>query len=98
MYIVVWYLGRWDGEEGVITKTACVDKPVLLWFLCGLKLYNHCRSILTAVEAHYKDPSSPYPGEDNSMIYELTPYLETAGINDPLTKVVMRYKSILCYL
>ncbi len=45
------------------------------------------RSILTAVEAHYKDPSNPYPGEDNAIMYELTPYLETAGINDPLSKV-----------
>ena len=46
-----------------------------------------CRSLLTAVEAHYKDPTNPYPGEDNSILYELTPYLESAGISDPLTKV-----------
>jgi len=45
------------------------------------------RSLLSAVEAHYKDPTHPYPGEDNSVIYELTPYLESAGIHDPLTKV-----------
>ena len=45
------------------------------------------RSILTSVEAHYKDPSNPYP-EDNEIMVELTPYLEAAGINDPLTKVV----------
>jgi len=40
------------------------------------------------VDAHYKDPSNPYPGEDNDIMVELTPYLEAAGINDPLTKVV----------
>ena len=39
------------------------------------------------MEAHYKDPSNPYP-EDNEIMVELTPYLEAAGINDPLTKVV----------
>ena len=50
------------------------------------------RSILTSVEAHYKDPSNPYP-EDNEIMVELTPYLEAAGINDPLTKVV--YYSLL---
>ena len=57
---------------------------------CAGVTHKHCRcrSILTAVAAHYKDPSNPYPGEDNSMIFELTPYLETGGINDPLTKVL----------
>lgn len=44
-------------------------------------------SLLMAVEAHYKDPTNPYPGEDNAMLYELTPYLESAGLSDPLTKV-----------
>ena len=39
------------------------------------------------MEAHYKDPSHPYPGDDNAVIYELTPYVESAGIHDPLTKV-----------
>lgn len=51
----------------------------------SLQAFN--QSVLTAVEAHYKDPSNPYPGEDNAIMYELTPYLETAGINDPLTKI-----------
>jgi len=46
------------------------------------------RSLLSAVEAHYKDPSHPYPGEDNTVIYELTPYVESAGMHDPLTKVM----------
>ena len=56
----------------------------------GLILTTHItnRSILSAVEAHYKDPSHPYPGDDsNQILYELTPYLESAGINDPLSKV-----------
>ncbi len=45
------------------------------------------RSILTAVEAHYKDPSISYPDEGNQIMFELTPYLESAGINDPFSKV-----------
>lgn len=45
------------------------------------------RSLLSSVEAHYKDPSHPYPGDDNAVIYELTSYVESAGIHDPLTKV-----------
>lgn len=49
------------------------------------------RSLLSSVEAHYKDPSIPYPGDDNAVIYELTPYVESAGIHDPLTKVYLLY-------
>lgn len=55
--------------------------------LLSNSLHAFNQSVLTAVEAHYKDPSNPYPGEGNDMLYELTPYLETAGINDPLTKI-----------
>ena len=51
------------------------------------KVYNVSRSMLTAIEAHYKDPSIPYPGEDNAILFELTPYLESAGFHDPLSKV-----------
>ena len=46
------------------------------------------RSLLTAIEAHYRDPSNPYPGDDNAILFELTPYLESAGFHDPLSKVI----------
>ena len=54
--------------------------------------YNHPTppsSLLTRVEAHYRDPdANPYPGGESEAVFdELTPYLETAGINEPLTKV-----------
>ncbi|XP_065890140.1 WASH complex subunit 5-like [Dysidea avara] len=52
------------------------------------------QSLLSAVEAHYKDPSHPYPGEDNTVIYELTPYVESAGIHDPLTKIYATLKPV----
>ena len=52
------------------------------------------QSVLTAIEAHYRDPSNPYPGEDNAILYELTPYLETAGINDPLSKIFVTTSAV----
>ena len=48
-------------------------------------------SLLSAVEAHYRDTANPYPGEneeDNDILSELTTYLETTGISDPLSKVI----------
>ncbi|CAI8030300.1 WASH complex subunit 5 [Geodia barretti] len=62
------------------------------------------QSLLTAIEAHYKDPSIPYPGEDNAILFELTPYLESAGFHDPLSKIyvtqqpVVKNFSIICFL
>ncbi|KAL5456944.1 hypothetical protein EMCRGX_G034172 [Ephydatia muelleri] len=52
------------------------------------------QSVLTAIEAHYRDPSNPYPGEDNAILYELTPYLETAGINDPVSKIFVTTSAV----
>ena len=45
------------------------------------------RSLLSAIEAHYRDPEHKYPGEDNAIMYEITPYLDPTGISDPLSKV-----------
>ncbi len=39
------------------------------------------------IEAHYRDPNIPYPGEDNPLLYEINSYLESTGISDPLIKV-----------
>ena len=46
-----------------------------------------CSSLITDVKAHYKDPTLPYPSEESALLQEVTSYLETAGISDPLTKV-----------
>lgn len=46
-----------------------------------------CRALLADIEAHYQDPSLPYPKEDNTLLYEITAYLEAAGIHNPLNKV-----------
>ncbi len=45
------------------------------------------RSLLSDIEAHYQDPSLPYPKDDNTLLYEITAYLEAAGIQNPLNKV-----------
>lgn len=49
--------------------------------------YVLARSLLADIEAHYQDPSLPYPKEDNTLLYDITAYLEAAGIHNPLNKV-----------
>lgn len=39
------------------------------------------------IAAHYKDPTKPYPKDDNTLLFDLTNHLESAGITDPLMKV-----------
>uniref|UniRef100_A0A8C7RGM1 WASH complex subunit 5 n=2 Tax=Salmoninae TaxID=504568 RepID=A0A8C7RGM1_ONCMY len=50
-------------------------------------LENLNKSLLADIEAHYQDPSLPYPKEDNNLLYEITASLEAAGIHNPLNKV-----------
>lgn len=49
--------------------------------------FDFARSLLADIEAHYQDPSLPYPKEDNTLLYDITAYLEAAGIHNPLNKV-----------
>lgn len=46
-------------------------------------LENLNKALLADIEAHYQDPSLPYPKEDNTLLYEITAYLEAAGIHNP---------------
>ncbi|CAG5129653.1 unnamed protein product, partial [Candidula unifasciata] len=43
--------------------------------------------LLADIEQHYRDPSKPYPKEENSLMYELTNYLEASGFHNPLRKI-----------
>ena len=52
-----------------------------------LLFLHHFSALLRDVEAHYQDPTRPYPKEDNPLMFELTSYLEWGGIHNPLTKV-----------
>lgn len=55
--------------------------------LFHMRVFVFARSLLADIEAHYQDPSLPYPKEDNTLLYEITAYLEAAGIHNPLNKV-----------
>lgn len=44
-------------------------------------------AVLAEIKAHCKDPSKPYPKEDNPLLMELATYLEWSGIYKPLAKV-----------
>lgn len=49
-------------------------------------------SVMKDIQAHYKDPSLPYPSEDNPLLYELASYLEAMGINNPCLKIYITTK------
>lgn len=49
--------------------------------------FGQNRSLLADIEAHYQDPTLPYPKEDNTLLYDITAHLEAAGIHNPLNKV-----------
>ncbi|XP_067928374.1 WASH complex subunit 5-like [Watersipora subatra] len=57
-------------------------------------LSNVNMALLNDVERHYKDPALPYPREDNPLMYELSSYLETVGISNPLDKIYITTKNI----
>uniref|UniRef100_A0A3Q3NNN0 WASH complex subunit 5 n=1 Tax=Mastacembelus armatus TaxID=205130 RepID=A0A3Q3NNN0_9TELE len=57
-------------------------------------LENLNKSLLADIEAHYQDPSLPYPKEDNTLLYEITAYLEAAGIHNPLSKIYITTKRL----
>ncbi|XP_014669948.1 PREDICTED: WASH complex subunit strumpellin-like [Priapulus caudatus] len=50
--------------------------------------------LLGEVQAHYADPSLPYPKEENPLLYELTSYLEAAGMNNPFVKIYVTTKRL----
>ncbi|XP_020632450.1 WASH complex subunit 5-like [Orbicella faveolata] len=56
----------------------------------ALETFNN--ALLRDVEAHYQDPTRPYPKEENPLMFELTSYLEWAGIHNPLTKIYITTK------
>nr|XP_060628743.1 WASH complex subunit 5 [Anolis sagrei ordinatus] len=57
-------------------------------------LENLNTAILADIEAHYQDPSLPCPKEDNTLLYEITAYLEAAGIHNPLNKIYITTKRL----
>ncbi|XP_069587983.1 WASH complex subunit 5 [Ranitomeya imitator] len=57
-------------------------------------LDNVNEAILSDIQAHYKDPSLPCPKEDNTLLYEITAYLEAAGTHNPLNKIYITTKQL----
>ncbi|XP_007441945.1 WASH complex subunit 5 [Python bivittatus] len=57
-------------------------------------LENLNKAVLADIEAHYQDPSLPCPKEDNTLLYEITAYLEAAGIHNPLNKIYITTKRL----
>ncbi|NXQ17203.1 WASC5 protein, partial [Peucedramus taeniatus] len=57
-------------------------------------LENLNKAILADIEAHYQNPLLPYPKEDNTLLYEITAYLEAAGIHNPLNKIYITTKRL----
>ncbi|XP_059103422.1 WASH complex subunit 5 [Peromyscus eremicus] len=57
-------------------------------------LDNLNKALLADIEAHYRDPTLPYPKEDNTLLYEITAYLEAAGIHNPLNKIYITTKRL----
>nr|DBA23989.1 TPA: hypothetical protein GDO54_011699 [Pyxicephalus adspersus] len=57
-------------------------------------LENFNEAILSDIKAHYQDPSLPCPKEDNTLLYEITAYLEAAGTHNPLNKIYVTTKQL----
>ena len=58
-------------------------------------IYLTYSTMMKDVEAHYKNPNLPYPSEDNPLLYEMTSYLESTGINNPCLKVFKHKQNII---
>ncbi|KAL1469448.1 hypothetical protein MTO96_025056 [Rhipicephalus appendiculatus] len=46
-------------------------------------------AVLAEIKAHHKDPSKPYPKEDNPLLMELATYLDWCGLYQPLSKIYL---------
>ncbi|XP_031552063.1 WASH complex subunit 5-like [Actinia tenebrosa] len=60
--------------------------------ILGSALETFNKALLRDIEAHYQDPTLPYPKEDNPLMFEAATYLEWAGIHNPLNKIYVTTK------
>lgn len=51
-------------------------------------------ALLGDIEAHYKDPSKPYPKDESPLLSELANYLDWAGISNPFAKIYITTKNL----
>uniref|UniRef100_A0A668ABG5 WASH complex subunit 5 n=1 Tax=Myripristis murdjan TaxID=586833 RepID=A0A668ABG5_9TELE len=88
--------------QGIVGSLCCIQQIANeLNYSCkfdskhlAAALENLNKSLLADIEAHYQDPSLPYPKEDNTLLYEITAYLEAAGIHNPLNKIYITTKRL----
>jgi WASH complex subunit strumpellin len=59
--------------------------------LHALSSFN--KALISEVNAHFEDPTNPYPDEENPILYELNPYLEYTGLTEPMKKIYIITKS-----
>ncbi|EGC36216.1 hypothetical protein DICPUDRAFT_151370 [Dictyostelium purpureum] len=54
---------------------------------CSLDIMN--KSLLKDIQSHFQRPDekNPYPSDDNTLLSDLSQFLDTTGINDPFTKI-----------
>ena len=50
-------------------------------------LNNMNEALLGDIKRHYQDPSLPYPNEENPLMFEMSSYLENAGVSNPFSKI-----------
>lgn len=75
---------QWTSKYSILTRLLTLVNSLFL----------RLRALMTAVKAHYEDPNKPYPSQDNPMMYELTSFLDSAGMSDPLTKIYITTKYV----
>ncbi|KAK7873803.1 hypothetical protein R5R35_005787 [Gryllus longicercus] len=51
-------------------------------------------AVLADIEAHYKDPTKPYPKEESPLLFDLANYLDWAGISNPYAKIYITTKNL----
>mmetsp|Transcript_15193 Transcript_15193/g.38374 ORF Transcript_15193/g.38374 Transcript_15193/m.38374 type:complete len:276 (+) Transcript_15193:812-1639(+) len=53
---------------------------------CSLDVYN--KSLMNDIRGHYREPEKkPYPDEENPLLFELSKFLDSCGIDEPLAKI-----------
>lgn len=73
-----------------------------LSFRCKLESYNLAntlksmnKAVLFDVENHYRDKERfPYPSDENPLMFEISTYLETSGMNEPFQKIYITTKPL----
>lgn len=51
-------------------------------------------AVLAEIKAHHRDPSKPYPKEDNPLLMELATYLDWCGLYQPISKIYVTTRPI----